>query len=242
MIDQSGLEQSFTSGETTFTEYFFGSTLADGKFDNNWTSVSTNELPQSGHIDFDLGATYTIDKVALWNRSVENVDVLFSDEVDGEFVSAGNFDLPNHRDFLSFNESILELPSEVEARYMRLQVNSAYESFTLPPDRIFTDVSIGEVAVSVLTGSPRLACDIEGDGECNAEDIDVLGHFIISGSARSVYDLNGDGQLTGADLQFLIEETHGYAARRRESGRRRGRHGLSSVVAWFRAGRWLGRW
>lgn len=206
MIDQSGLEKEFESGSTLFDEYFFDSTLADAMFDNNWTSSSTSEQPQVGFVDFDLGDTYVVDRVVLWNRSAENVDVLFSDEEDGEFVSAGNFDLPNHRNFLSVQGAILELDEEVEARYLRLQVNSAHELFTLPPDRVFTDVSIGEVAVSAMTSANRAFCDLEGDGVCNAEDIDRLNVFIAGGSEESLYDLNRDGIVNEDDREFMLTE------------------------------------
>ncbi|MCA9216573.1 MAG: PEP-CTERM sorting domain-containing protein [Planctomycetales bacterium] len=48
-------------------------------------------------------------------------------------------------------------------------------------------------------------CDLDGNGECNAADIDALTAAITGGENSSKFDINGDGSVNNADRTQLIE-------------------------------------
>ena len=47
--------------------------------------------------------------------------------------------------------------------------------------------------------------DVNGDGEVNINDINVLIDKMISGEYDETYDLNDDGEINLADLNLLID-------------------------------------
>jgi len=86
MIDQSGLEFPFTNGVTDCDNYF---ALPNNHYSKNadhtkWQSDFSFNLPFTGTIDFDLGASYAISKAAIWNVSVKSLQ--FAPEVNGPFA------------------------------------------------------------------------------------------------------------------------------------------------------------
>jgi hypothetical protein len=48
--------------------------------------------------------------------------------------------------------------------------------------------------------------DLDGDGDCDATDIDLLGAAIRSGSTEAKFDINGDGRVDGADHATYIAD------------------------------------
>lgn len=52
--------------------------------------------------------------------------------------------------------------------------------------------------------APLLACDFDGDGQCDTTDINRI--FAEAGSGASEFDLNGDQQVDGADVQVWLAE------------------------------------
>src|SRR5688572_6202367 len=81
MINQSGLDKPYTSGVTDFDEYF---TTGDPAFaqataGNNWQSETQFTVPVTGNVDFDFGAVYSIDRLAVWNISMKDIKVHVSD-------------------------------------------------------------------------------------------------------------------------------------------------------------------
>ena len=113
MINQSGLDKPFTTDVTDFDEYFTtgAQPFGQGNFSNNWQSNFTFNLPLMGFVDFDLGAVVPIDRIAIWNRSLETGNILVSQTLGGPMVNAGSFSLPNR----------LHLPLQLPARNRRAQ-------------------------------------------------------------------------------------------------------------------------
>ena len=73
-------------------------------------------------------------------------------------------------------------------------------------DRVkFGRLDIGAFESDIEPGG--LACDFDGDGDCDGSDIDALQANIVSGPADPVtFDLTGDGQVTVADRnEWLVQ-------------------------------------
>jgi hypothetical protein len=199
MINQSGLDKPFTSGTTDFDEYFTTGdpAFAQGHFSNNWQSDFSFNLPLMGFVDFDLGDTYTLDRIAIWNRSLENVDIYFSDTPGGLTTLGGNYTLTNHLNFpFSYLPQVLELDSTVEARYMRFQINSAYK---FSASDTFAYAIVGEVVVETVTPGPDLDADFDGDGDVDSDDLD---EWQTAYGVSALGDANSDGDSDGRD--FLV--------------------------------------
>jgi hypothetical protein len=91
-----------------------------------------------------------------------------------------------------------------------LQLKYGPESYTGAIDevvianRAFTQAEILELMNGYpFTSGP--ACDVNGDGQCDAADIDAIAAAIRAGDMDSKYDLNSDGTVNGADRVALIK-------------------------------------
>ena len=121
--DGSGLP-AFTSGVTDFGTYV-GTSPAHAGFaiGNAWASAGG---VFTGVIDYDLGASYTITQVALWNQDgganqgINSFDILTSN--NAAFVGAVNVGSFNATDS-SLNVQTFALTSSV-GEFVRLQINS----------------------------------------------------------------------------------------------------------------------
>ena len=71
----------------------------------------------------------------------------------------------------------------------------------------------GQAVGSFLAGPNLLnlpsSGDIDGDGDCDADDIDALAAAIQSGQTDAVFDLNQDGVVSESDRLMLITELKG---------------------------------
>jgi hypothetical protein len=198
MIDQSGLDKPFTSGVTDFDEYFSTGDppFGQGRFDFGWQSDFTFTLPLTGVVDFDLGAVYAIDRIAVWNRSLENGNFLVSETLGGPFTNAGSFHLQNklHVPF-SYQPEIVELDDTVNARYLRFDITSAYK---FDVTDTFAYAIVGEVAIDVVSDEPpTLTADFDNDLDVDADD---LAEWRAAYSLTDVGDADADGDSDGADL------------------------------------------
>src|SRR5688572_17087155 len=101
MINQSGLDKPFTSGVTDFDAYFNtgASPFGQGAFNHGWQSNFSFNLPMMGYVDFDLGGVYTIDRLGIWNRSLETGNILVKENLADAFVDVGDFTLQNKLNF-----------------------------------------------------------------------------------------------------------------------------------------------
>lgn len=156
MINHSGLVKPFISAVTGFDAYFDFSPTPYGQinFANNWQSQIQTTLPFTGTVDFDLGGTWWIDRIAFWNVSLENIRVLISDSPTGPWQEIGQYRLQNRLFyFSSYPHEVVDLGGEYEAGYVRIQVDSAYKSSV---SNSFAYGIVGELAVSAaLTPLPE---------------------------------------------------------------------------------------
>lgn len=102
-------------------------------------------LPLTGSVDFDLGGPQAIDRVLLWNLSLQNIRLQIADAPGGPFTEVGSYVLPNRLSFLSYSPERLSLGGTFSASYLRIAIDSAY---TFAPTDTFTYAIVGEVAVS----------------------------------------------------------------------------------------------
>ena len=145
LINQSGLTVPFVTGSTDFDSYFAPpnsnfSRNADG---TKWQSDFSN-VPFGGTVDFDLGNTYLVSKVAIWNISVKSLTVMISADPTGPWLDAGKFSLSDQQTFVSLRATVLDLGAEHAGRYVRLSIESEYPAL---PTVTFGYVTIGEVVV-----------------------------------------------------------------------------------------------
>jgi len=197
MINQSGLDKPFTSGVTDFDAYFTTGAppFGQGRFDFGWQSDFTFTLPLTGFVDFDLGAVYAIDRIAVWNRSLENGNFLVSETLGGPFTNAGSFHLQNKLNFpFSYQPEIVALDDTVNARYLRFDITSTYK-FDITDT--FAYAIVGEVAVDVVTDESGLTADFDHDLDVDADDLD---QWRAAYALTAVGDADADGDSDGADF------------------------------------------
>ena len=171
LINQSGIETPFTSGVTPFDPYFANTTPAPFANSgsggvNNWQSTTAFDLGYQGYLDFDLGASYQINKLAIWNRSLSNVTVKVLATLGGPEQLAGNFTLFDRQSYpLSYPVDAMNFGATYTGRYVRLEINGIYpfQGFT------FGTASAGEVVVSALPAGgsppPTLSISHEANGD-----------------------------------------------------------------------------
>ena len=146
LTNQSGLSASYVSGTTDFDSYV-ATTTHDGGNSNVWRFT-----PTTGFIAFDLGASYTLDALALWpNNSGTNFAIrgftLYADtnaNPANPGISLGNFNAvsapsnPVAAQVFNF--------TAITTRYIQLQVTSNAGNTTVS--------GLGEVVFRQVTGFP----------------------------------------------------------------------------------------
>ena len=149
MINRSGLTKTFTSGVSSYNHYFDFNPVPfqSLNFTNNWQSLVDFTLPLTGFVEYDLGGTYAIDKLALWNMSLASIRVQVANLPGGPWTEVGSYALPSHMAFLSVAADQLDLNGLHVADYLRIQVDSAHK---FAPSDTFTYAIVGEVAVSAI--------------------------------------------------------------------------------------------
>jgi hypothetical protein len=145
-----------------------------------------------GFVDFDLGAVHSIDRIGIWNRSLQTGNFLVSDTLGGPFVNAGSFALQNKLHFpFSYEPEIVALNDTHAARYLRFEITSTYK-FDITDT--FAYAIVGEVVVDSVPASPTLAADFDGDGDVDGDDLtEWQGQFSLSGGADADLDGDSDG-------------------------------------------------
>lgn len=181
MINQSGLDVPFISGSTDFDAYFAPPNAnftrnADG---TKWQSDLTFNLPLEGTLDFDLGGSYQVSKVGIWNISVKSLSVLVSQDPNGPWIDAGRFALLDAQTSLSLRATVLDLGAGHRGRHVRLAIESEYPAV---PNVTYGYATLGEV---VVRATPDAAPTLEIGRESNG-DITVR----FTGVLQSAPDLN----------------------------------------------------
>jgi hypothetical protein len=198
MINQSSIDKPFVSGVTDFDAYFTTGAQPFGQGGpGNWQSNFTFNLPLTGFVDFDLGSVQTIERMAIWNRSLENVQILTSETLGGPMEVAGSYRLTNHLNFpFSYVPQILTLDDSFQARYLRIEIDSAYK---FDVTDTFAYAIVGEVVVEALSSSAGLPGDFDLDHDVDGDD---LAEWRSAFSLTDVGDADDDGDSDGDD--FLI--------------------------------------
>ena len=151
-IDQSGLSAGFVSGVTDFDLYLAGNPLHTMVANDNEWFTAANVLTAT--IDYDLGSTYVIDRMAIWNDEFSGIgliDVSFS--LDGmTFTSAATGLMPT--DHPANVPNTYQYPADVfglaagATRYVRLEASGCPQ-----PDYAGPYCGMGEIAFSATTPS-----------------------------------------------------------------------------------------
>lgn len=144
-IDQSGLSAGFTSGATDFDTYMGTNPVHSINFNLEWFAPGGTFVQT---IDYDLGATYLVDRAAVWNEEswgANTVDI-FTSADNITYTSVGSFGLTNHT-VSPYSADILNV-SDSNARYVRFIVTGTpgNDNDGSSPNE---SVSVGEVAFSV---------------------------------------------------------------------------------------------
>jgi len=168
MINHSGVDVPFVSGSTDFDTYFANpaKTFAQNGGGNNWQSEISYDLPFTGYVDFDLGTSYRLEKIAIWNVSVKDLTVTVFEDLNqpGEF--AGNYTLVSHWNYpFSYAVDLLSFATNHHGRYVRLGINSVHP---IVANLNFGYANIGEVVLSARpadAASPSLAIALNASGE-----------------------------------------------------------------------------
>lgn len=166
MINHSGVETPFTSGETSFDTYFAVPRLvfAMNGGTNNWMSQVVFSVSLQGYVDFDLGSSRLVRKLAVWNVTGKNVAVKMAEDlaslesapVVGEFILTDHWSFP-----FSYPVDVLSFPAPHPGRYLRLEIRSTYP---LGAGLNFAYAIIGEVVASVAPPPATLSIAATSEG------------------------------------------------------------------------------
>ena len=135
--DQSGLSVGYINGVADFDTYLAMNPTHDSTSDNFWFQSGVT----SGNFDLDLGGSFNIESMALWNdqhdAAVNSFTLLADDN--------SSFSSPTNLGNLTANQAadISAVPAQrfdfasTSASHVRIQINSTHG---------FNGISIGEVA------------------------------------------------------------------------------------------------
>jgi hypothetical protein len=65
-------------------------------------------------LDFDLGDTYLVSKVAIWNISVKSLTVMVAADPGGPWLDVGKFSLSDQQSSLSLRATVLDLDLKLQ--------------------------------------------------------------------------------------------------------------------------------
>jgi len=199
MINQSGLDKPFTSGTTDFDTYFTTapSPFAQANGDNNWQSNFSFNLPMMGFVDFDFGAVYSIDRLAIWNRSLENIKILTSPTSIASAVEVASVKLLNKQNFpFSYASEFVDLGGAHDVRFMRIQIDSTYK-FTASDT--FSYAIVGEVVASAAAADTALDGDYNDDDAVDAADYTVWRNNLGDPDETDINNNGDGGDVSGED-------------------------------------------
>jgi hypothetical protein len=149
--NQSGLSIGYTSLVTDFDSYLASNPLHNSQDQaNRWTSTS---LPAS--IDFDLGGTFTIDRIAFWNQGTG-----IGSTRAFTLLGADNPQFNNAITLGNFNPVAVGDVTMVAAQVFDFAATSAhYVRFTATQSNGFDGATVGEVAFDLPVPEPA-ACSL----------------------------------------------------------------------------------
>ena len=148
IIDQSGLSDVYTSGVTDFDTYVATDPTHTGNIVNSHWFSSNGTL--TGNIDFDLGSSLTVSRIALWFRAgAQNAPAitnftLFADD-ENTFTAATNLGSFTNAAFTDLSVQVYDF-TDTQAQFIRMQI-------TANNGNIF-NTAHGEVAFDTVSAVP----------------------------------------------------------------------------------------
>lgn len=146
--NHNGLLTNFTSGVTDFDTYMAGNPQHSAVFSpNEWFS---NTGTTTASVTYDLGAAFTIDRMALWNEEssgIGSLNLLYSND-NVNFFSLLNAYTPTDNPAVDYSADNVALTS-TSWRYIRFDMSGCPQ----PNPGGFTACAIGEVAFRVADAS-----------------------------------------------------------------------------------------
>ena len=142
-IDQSGLLTTYTSGVDDFDTYMGLTPLHDFVADNNEYFAATTS---SGVVEFNLGAVFGLDRIALWNEEfsgISQLDVLISTDGSSFTEVVTDFLPTDHPLATDYPADIISLGGTFNAQYVRIDMNSC----------VSPSCSMGEIAFSTVAAT-----------------------------------------------------------------------------------------
>ena len=205
LIDQSGLSETFVNGETPFSEYVGNGPLATSRRNHEFTFWSTPFTlggdPPTGELILDFGEEQTFDGLAIWNLTLNEIDICVADTPDGQCEDVGNFTLDEKTGTESaVRPDVLQFDQDHTGRFMRIDIRSLYR----PDENSAWFAVANEIAASVVrTG---LLGDFNANGELDVNDIDLLTAHIREAGSDLQFDVNLDGSVNLADLDYWVRD------------------------------------
>ncbi|HPF38437.1 MAG TPA: hypothetical protein PK093_07315 [Phycisphaerae bacterium] len=207
VIDQSGLSQSYISGETEFDTYV--ATTSHANSNQSMMLVNSNGQNQpngvveiGGTFTLDLGESLPIDALALWaaaNSEVITAMAVYADS-DNNFDNGGVTLLDTFDVAGILAGRAYDFP-RVETRFLHIEVlGHAGGQF----------IRHGEFAVRIANNDGDMNCD----GVVDVQDIAPFATALIDAEAyatqfqdcdRSFADMNGDGIVNGLDTSHFVK-------------------------------------
>lgn len=147
-IDRSGLTPTFVNGVTDFDIYVAGAPKHTDIYSGfEWFSLIN---VTSGSLVFDMGASYALPKLALWNEEFSGIATMRVSVSDSLVFGApiGTFNPFNNPQNADYAVEVFNLGGAV-GRYIKLEL-------TCPnPDFLFNGCSMGEIAFSTAAAIPE---------------------------------------------------------------------------------------
>lgn len=146
-INQAGLSAGFTSGVTDFATYLATNpmhTVAFAGFE--WFS---NNGTTSASVTYDLGASYSVDKLALWNEESSGIGLLdlYSSNDNVNFLALSLGLTPTDNPLANYPADVFSFFT-TNARYVRFDMSGCPQQ----NPGTFAGCGIGEVAFDVTQG------------------------------------------------------------------------------------------
>ncbi|MDM4766620.1 PEP-CTERM sorting domain-containing protein [Pelomonas sp. SE-A7] len=154
LVDQSGLSSNYVNGVTDFDTYLASSPTALGS--STWPLFPAGYFAFAGAVvDIDLGASYTLARLAMWNdhdyQGVDAFHLLISDTADFAVSSSlGAFNAMygnNDNNLLSYDigtpHQVFDL-TDATGRYVRVVFDSAHQDTYINLNEIAFDTGSGE--------------------------------------------------------------------------------------------------
>lgn len=146
--NQNGLLTGYISGVTDFATYIAGNPLHSPVFANNeW---STEDDRNSASVTYDLGATYAVSRMALWNEDAVGIGLLnvFGSTDGVSFFGLLNGFVPTDHGLVNYRADILSW-TNTDVRFVRFDMSACPQ----PNGLDFERCAIGEVAFETFAAN-----------------------------------------------------------------------------------------